>query len=81
MVHRFYTRALEKEHIMKKYEEVTARLEQDLEGICFEKLDISDEVKEQIGTNGDGGWTALMEDRRQSGRNLDDWFSYEFMMI
>ncbi|PWA49318.1 U-box domain-containing protein 12 [Artemisia annua] len=40
--------ALEKEQIMKKYEEVTARLEQDLEGICFEKLDISDEVKEQV---------------------------------
>jgi hypothetical protein len=40
--------AVEKEHIMKKYEEVTARLEQDLEGICFEKLDISDEVKEQV---------------------------------
>nr|XP_043635653.1 U-box domain-containing protein 13-like [Erigeron canadensis] len=39
--------ALEKEEIMKKYQEVTARLEKDLEGISLEKLDISDEVKEQ----------------------------------
>lgn len=40
--------ALEKEEILKKYQEVTTRLEQDLEGISFEKLDISDEVKEQV---------------------------------
>ncbi|KAI3750046.1 hypothetical protein L2E82_20670 [Cichorium intybus] len=40
--------ALEREEIMKKYYEVTERLEQDLEGICFETLDISDEVKEQV---------------------------------
>lgn len=33
---------------MKKYQDVTERLEQDLDGICFEKLDISDEVKEQV---------------------------------
>lgn len=33
---------------MKKYQDVTDRLEQDLDGISFEKLDISDEVKEQV---------------------------------
>nr|GEW41232.1 U-box domain-containing protein 13-like isoform X1 [Tanacetum cinerariifolium] len=44
----FSDSALEKEQIMKKYEEVTARLEQDLEGIVLEKVDISDEVKEQV---------------------------------
>ena len=33
---------------MKKYQKVTARLEQDLGDISFENLDISDEVKEQV---------------------------------
>ncbi|KVH94624.1 U-box domain-containing protein 13-like isoform X1 [Cynara cardunculus var. scolymus] len=40
--------ALEREETMRKYQKVTARLEQDLDGISFEKLDISDEVKEQV---------------------------------
>lgn len=33
---------------MNKFHEVTARLEQALEGIAYDKLDISDEVKEQV---------------------------------
>lgn len=33
---------------MKKFQEVTARLEQALSGISYEELDISDEVKEQV---------------------------------
>ncbi|KAK1412811.1 hypothetical protein QVD17_34334 [Tagetes erecta] len=53
--------ALEKEEILKKYQEVTTRLEQDLEGISFEKLDISDEVKEQIAL-------VLAQFRRAKGR-------------
>ncbi|KAI7732073.1 hypothetical protein M8C21_031352 [Ambrosia artemisiifolia] len=53
--------ALEKEEIMKKYQEVTERLEQDLEGISFEKLDISDEVKEQVSL-------VLAQFRRAKGR-------------
>ncbi|XP_076916386.1 U-box domain-containing protein 13-like [Bidens hawaiensis] len=53
--------ALEKEDIMQKYQEVTSRLEQDLEGICFEKLDISDEVKEQVSL-------VLAQFRRAKGR-------------
>nr|XP_043620866.1 U-box domain-containing protein 13-like [Erigeron canadensis] len=39
---------LEREEVMKKYHEVTARLEQDLNGISVDELDISDEVKEQV---------------------------------
>ncbi|GKF38070.1 hypothetical protein Tco_0118131, partial [Tanacetum coccineum] len=54
--------SLEKEHIMKKYEEVTARLKQDLEGICFEKLDILDEVKEQVAL-------ILAQFKRAKGKN------------
>lgn len=39
---------LEREQIINTFLEVTARLEQALSGISFEKLDISDEVKEQV---------------------------------
>ncbi|KAG9444586.1 hypothetical protein H6P81_015926 [Aristolochia fimbriata] len=39
---------LDREQIMNKVQEVTAQLEQALSGICYEKLDISDEVKEQV---------------------------------
>ncbi|XP_022755758.1 U-box domain-containing protein 13-like isoform X2 [Durio zibethinus] len=39
---------LEREQIMQKFHEVTARLEQALSGISYENLDISDEVKEQV---------------------------------
>lgn len=40
--------ALEREKIMAKFYEVTSKLEQALDGISYEKLDISDEVKEQV---------------------------------
>lgn len=40
--------ALEREQIMTKFYEVTSNLEQALDGILSEKLDISDEVKEQV---------------------------------
>lgn len=33
---------------MNNFYEVTARLEQPLDGISYDKLDISDEVKEQV---------------------------------
>lgn len=33
---------------MQKFYEVTAQLEQTLSAISYEKLDISDEVKEQV---------------------------------
>ncbi|KAI3926431.1 hypothetical protein MKX01_032619 [Papaver californicum] len=39
---------LEREQTMRKYQEVSARLEQSLSGIILGKLDISDEVKEQV---------------------------------
>ncbi|KAF8402886.1 hypothetical protein HHK36_010978 [Tetracentron sinense] len=39
---------LEKEHILNKFQEVTAHLEQALSGISYDQLDISDEVKEQV---------------------------------
>ncbi|GMQ10940.1 hypothetical protein CsSME_00053745 [Camellia sinensis var. sinensis] len=39
---------LERDQIMKRFQEVTACLEQALGGISYEKLDISDEVKEQV---------------------------------
>ncbi|XP_077239126.1 plant U-box 13 [Tasmannia lanceolata] len=39
---------LEREQIMEKFQEVTAQLEQALSGIFYDKLDISDEVKEQV---------------------------------
>lgn len=39
---------LEREQVVSKLHKVTACLEQALSGISFEKLDISDEVKEQV---------------------------------
>ncbi|XP_039043962.1 U-box domain-containing protein 13-like isoform X2 [Hibiscus syriacus] len=39
---------LERDQIMHKFHEVTARVEQALSGIPYENLDISDEVKEQV---------------------------------
>lgn len=36
---------------MERFHEVTAQLEQALSGISYEKLDISDEVKEQVSVN------------------------------
>lgn len=39
---------LERDGIMNKFYDVTARLEQSLGGISYDKLDISDEVKEQV---------------------------------
>ncbi|PSS14269.1 U-box domain-containing protein [Actinidia chinensis var. chinensis] len=39
---------LEKDQIMNRFQEVTNSLEQALDGIHYEKLDISDEVKEQV---------------------------------
>ena len=41
---------LEREQVMSKFYDVTAKLEQALSGISYEKLDISDEVKEQVKT-------------------------------
>ncbi|XP_073291732.1 U-box domain-containing protein 13-like [Primulina huaijiensis] len=52
---------LEREQIMIKFQEVTAQLEQALSGISFEKLDISDEVKEQVEL-------VLAQFRRAKGR-------------
>lgn len=40
---------LEKDDIMKRFQEVTTCLEQALGGIHYDRLDISDEVKEQVG--------------------------------
>ncbi|XP_074304246.1 U-box domain-containing protein 13-like [Silene latifolia] len=40
--------ALEREQVMAKFHEVTSNLEQALDGISYENLDISDEVKEQV---------------------------------
>uniref|UniRef100_A0A6V7QU10 RING-type E3 ubiquitin transferase n=1 Tax=Ananas comosus var. bracteatus TaxID=296719 RepID=A0A6V7QU10_ANACO len=39
---------LEMDRIMKKFQEITSKLEQALAGISFEELDISDEVREQV---------------------------------
>lgn len=39
---------LEREQIMSKLQEVTSQLEHALSGISFEKLDISDEIQEQV---------------------------------
>ncbi|XAR60568.1 Ubiquitin--protein ligase [Bertholletia excelsa] len=39
---------LERDQIMNRFQEVQASLEQALGGISYEKLDISDEVKEQV---------------------------------
>ncbi|XWS53134.1 hypothetical protein CRYUN_Cryun11dG0131800 [Craigia yunnanensis] len=52
---------LEREQIMQKFHEVTARLEQALSGISYENLDISDEVKEQVEL-------VLAQFRRAKGR-------------
>ncbi|KAG5238196.1 armadillo/beta-catenin repeat family protein [Salix suchowensis] len=52
---------LEREQIMNKYHEVTAKLEQALSGISYEILDISDEVKEQVEL-------VLAQFRRAKGR-------------
>ncbi|XP_011089810.1 U-box domain-containing protein 13 [Sesamum indicum] len=52
---------LEREQIMSRFQEVTAELEQALSAISFEKLDISDEVKEQVEL-------VLAQFRRAKGR-------------
>ncbi|KAG6789309.1 hypothetical protein POTOM_005401 [Populus tomentosa] len=52
---------LEREQIMNKYHEVTAKLEQALTAISYEGLDISDEVKEQVEL-------VLSQFRRAKGR-------------
>ncbi|XP_009777581.1 U-box domain-containing protein 13-like [Nicotiana sylvestris] len=52
---------LEREQIMSKFQEVTSQLEQALSGIYYEKLDISDEVKEQVEL-------VLSQFRRAKGR-------------
>ncbi|KAJ8543792.1 hypothetical protein K7X08_025410 [Anisodus acutangulus] len=52
---------LEREHIMNKFQEVTSQLEQALSGIYYEKLEISDEVKEQVEL-------VLSQFRRAKGR-------------
>ncbi|KAK6935878.1 Armadillo [Dillenia turbinata] len=52
---------LEREQIINKFHEVTAQLEQALSGISHEKLDISDEVKEQVEL-------VLAQFRRAKGR-------------
>ncbi|XP_030966484.1 U-box domain-containing protein 13 isoform X1 [Quercus lobata] len=52
---------LEREKIMNKFHEVTAQLEQALNGISYENLDISDEVKEQVEL-------VLAQFRRAKGR-------------
>ncbi|KAF8396779.1 hypothetical protein HHK36_018411 [Tetracentron sinense] len=52
---------LEREQIMNEFQEVTAQLEQALSGISYEKLDISDEVKEQVEL-------VLAQFRRAKGR-------------
>ncbi|KAH9609768.1 hypothetical protein KSS87_012758 [Heliosperma pusillum] len=40
--------ALEREQVMAKFSEITSNLEQALDGISYQDLDISDEVKEQV---------------------------------
>ncbi|KAK7257805.1 hypothetical protein RIF29_32044 [Crotalaria pallida] len=52
---------LERDQIMNKFHEVTDRLEQALAGISCDKLDISDEVKEQVEL-------VLAQFRRAKGR-------------
>ncbi|MFS7934594.1 putative U box domain, armadillo-like helical, Zinc finger, RING/FYVE/PHD-type [Helianthus anomalus] len=52
---------LERDEVMKKYEALTARLEQDLNSISIDELDISDEVKEQVAL-------VLAQFRRAKGR-------------
>ncbi|KAK8486726.1 hypothetical protein V6N12_041722 [Hibiscus sabdariffa] len=52
---------LERDQIMHKFHEVTARVEQALSGIPYDNLDISDEVKEQVEL-------VLAQFRRAKGR-------------
>lgn len=52
---------LERQQIMSKFQEVTDEVEQALSAISFEKLDISDEVKEQVEL-------VLAQFRRAKGR-------------
>ncbi|RDX63010.1 U-box domain-containing protein 13, partial [Mucuna pruriens] len=52
---------LERDQVMNKFHEVTAQLEQALGGISYDKLDISDEVKEQVDL-------VLAQFRRAKGR-------------
>ncbi|KAJ9548357.1 hypothetical protein OSB04_020900 [Centaurea solstitialis] len=52
---------LERDEIMKKYQAITSRLEQDLIGVSIDELDISDEVKEQVAL-------VLAQFRRAKGR-------------
>ncbi|XP_044482471.1 U-box domain-containing protein 13-like [Mangifera indica] len=52
---------LERDEIMQKFFDVTAQLEQTLSAISYEKLDISDEVKEQVEL-------VLVQFRRAKGR-------------
>ncbi|KAI3811598.1 hypothetical protein L1987_21324 [Smallanthus sonchifolius] len=52
---------LERDEIMKKYQALTARLEQDLNNVSINELDISDEVKEQVAL-------VLAQFRRAKGR-------------
>ena len=39
---------LDREKILKTFQDVTVRLEQALAGILFDELNISDEVREQV---------------------------------
>lgn len=39
---------LDRDQIMERFQEVTSQLEQALAGISYDKLDISDEVREQV---------------------------------
>ncbi|EXC10629.1 U-box domain-containing protein 13 [Morus notabilis] len=52
---------LERDQVMQKFHDVTAQLEQALSAISYEKLDISDEVKEQVEL-------VLAQFRRAKGR-------------
>ncbi|RZC16653.1 U-box domain-containing protein 13, partial [Glycine soja] len=52
---------LERDEIMNKFYKVTAQLEQSLGGISYDKLDISDEVKEHVEL-------VLAQFRRANGR-------------
>lgn len=52
---------LERDQVLHKFHDVTAQLEQALSGISYEKLDISDEVKEQVEL-------VLAQFRRAKGR-------------
>ncbi|KAE8688884.1 U-box domain-containing protein 13 [Hibiscus syriacus] len=57
----FVMAVLEREQIMPKFHEVTARLEQALSSISYENLDMLDEVKEQVEL-------VLAQFRRAKGR-------------